>query len=636
MRSRTSGENTVLASEFRWYSLKLEIKDAFGSWVDWVGYTQAVTWGSDIDTPIVELRIRMRRDNGPDDSLSPFRGDSPLNSGGAAIDAGRAVRLSVATTEHGVAPAGGDYKLLFLGTIDSIDFGQSTMEIVARDQGGALVDAWIEEKSTYGAASMPLQDAMQDILDDWAPSVTLYVPVDPGFLLAAEFPQEKSSVWDALRALAGLIGWDLRYIWDDGTSAFRLTLLEPDRTKTTPDWTFAGDRYHDINRLSISRELVRNYIVVTFFNESTGLRESVFATDATSVARFGRRWMEIEEASDSPISTTVEAQALADAALSDLAWPVADKQATMPFFWALEIGDLLRFTANFVHSDEDLDLAVTGLQHELSVDASGKATYRTVPQLRGKPSGFYKDWIRRSLPHGRGAIDPPSDLALTSDDTTALATQDGQFVPQIKVEWTASPGPNLDHYEVRYKITADDEWTAAPNVPKDRTATFLQPVTDGENHTVQVRAVSKGNARSTWLSGTVDVSTQGSTPPETIGVVTGVFVEGGSNGTNDTPESAQATNLVSWTAVGPPLSYVMLFSYYSTEDEFGGVPTAFDAQGPFTLTEDDVVVYLDGYKVGSGDKYWTFNHLVQVYDSGDNPIASAWGNPMPRLLTVTI
>lgn len=415
MRTRTSPENTILAAAFRWHSIKLEIKDAAGVWQDLTEFVLSASFGADVDQPIAEARVQLRRDDGAD-SLSPFRSDSPLNSGGAAIDAGREIRISPATSAYGTAPSSGDFKQLFLGVIDTIDFAGSKMEVIARDMGGTLVDAWIEADTEYATdVGEPLEDVIQDVLDDWAPAVTLDTPLSPGFNVV-KYRQEKSSVFEVLRTLAGLPGWDIRYVWDDTTSAFQLMLFEPDRTKTTPDWTFAADRYFDITQLEISREFVRNYIVVTFTNASTGVRESVFAQDTTSIARFGRRWMEIEEASDSSIDTTIEAQALADAALSDLAWPIAEQEIEMPFFWPVDLGDLLRFTANDVHSDGDLDLAVTGYQHELSAKKE-----RTLIRVRGKPAGFYRDWIRRgSASPGQNATPVTGQLwTVVHGDSTA-------------------------------------------------------------------------------------------------------------------------------------------------------------------------------------------------------------------------
>lgn len=407
MRTRTGGENTILSAAVKAVkAVKVEIKDAAGAYQDWFSRLLSVSWGASVDQPIAELRLTLRRDSGPSASLSPFRGDSTLNIGGAAIDAGRDIKISPATTAWGVTPVSGDYKLLFQGKTADIDFANTAMEVIARDLGGALVKKQIKETSQVrDETGIPLEDVIQDLLDLWAPGTTLFTPVSPGFLVTSQ-DWGKGSLFEAIRTAAGSIGWDIRYLWDNGTSAFRLTLFEPDRTKTTPDWTIAKDRYFKITQLAIRADDVRNYIQVSFLNASTGLRETVFATDPTSVARFEEQWMEIVEADTSPINSTAEAQALADAALADLAWPIAEKAVEIPFFWPVEVGDLIRFTANAIHSDGDIDLAVSSFQHRLE-----RGTARTTLFLRGKPAGFYRDWIRRGKGEPPGPGTPPAGVA---------------------------------------------------------------------------------------------------------------------------------------------------------------------------------------------------------------------------------
>lgn len=391
MRTRTAPENTILDAAVKAVTaVRVEIRDAGGVYQDWFSRLLSGSWGASIDQPIAEVRLSLIRDSGPTASLSPFRGDSTLNTGGAAIDAGRAIRISPATTAWGTAAVSGDFKLLFDGKIGPIEFA-NRMEIIGRDLGGFLVTRQIKEDSEIrDPAGIPLEDLIQDILTEWAPGITLYTPTSPGFMVTSQ-NWGKGSLFDAIRTAAGGIGWDIRYLWDDATSAFRLTLFEPERTKTDPDWTLSANRYFSITQLGINPDNIRNYIQISFLNSATGQRDTVFATDTVSVGRFEEQWMEIVEGDDSPINSATEAQALADAALADLAWPIAEKQVEMPFFWPVEIGDLIRFNANGVHSVDDMDLAVTGYQHRLE-----RGVARTTLYVRGKPAGFYRDWIRRS------------------------------------------------------------------------------------------------------------------------------------------------------------------------------------------------------------------------------------------------
>src|SRR5690606_26354524 len=105
------------------------------------------------------------------------------------------------------------------------------------------------------------------------------------------------------------------------SGAFRLTFYEPPRNTTTPVAVIGPDQYIDVEDLAIDRAGIRNVISVSYRNAETGQRAEVVMTDARSIARYGRRWMQIQEADTSPIDTAEEAQALANAALSDLALP---------------------------------------------------------------------------------------------------------------------------------------------------------------------------------------------------------------------------------------------------------------------------------------------------------------------------
>lgn len=442
-RTLTAPEELIIDAAHRWHHTRLEIEDADGDFQDLTDFLDrdwvtSVSWGETIDEPISELRFDLIRESGSV-SLSPFRGDSLANDGGSAIDAGRGIRLYTATTEHGVAPVSGDWKLVFEGVIDSFDAAKS-FQGIARDLAGELVDRQIKERLQYGSEEgTPIETVMQDILDAWAPDFTLRTPIIPGFLITSYW-QDKMSVWDAIRTLAGLIGWDVRMRWDEDTSSFRLTFFEPDRDATLPVWTIRPDRYFDVTRLGVDRTNVRNVVRISYTDsENDDERAFVEDDDAASIARYGERWMEIEEASDSPINTEAEALQLLAAALSDLSTPTVEQEIEMPYFWKVQLGDFGRFEANDVHYDDDQDLAVTSIRHELSPGRE-----RTVLGVRGKPVGFYRDWIRRGLKRPRISIDiiPETDetkshgLLRLRARTTAISLNELRIRYQYKGEWT--------------------------------------------------------------------------------------------------------------------------------------------------------------------------------------------------------
>lgn len=105
---------------------------------------------------------------------------------------------------------------------------------------------------------------------------------------------------------------------------------------------------------------------------------------------------------------------------------------------------------------------------------------------------------------------PPTRVRLTSDESTALATQDGQFLPRIKIVWIPAAEPFLEKYETRYKLAADPDslYTAGPEPLPTEEQMFLTPVTDGAVMHFEIRAKNQLGVRSEWVGADVTVSTK--------------------------------------------------------------------------------------------------------------------------------
>lgn len=413
MRTVSAPELAVLAGLTREVTLRLKVQNGSGTMVDMSSWLESITPDEEIDRPVSGLTFHLRRDSGTTQSLSPFRADSTLNrlDDGATyspiLDLNRVVTFEAATTAIGAYPGVGDYKLLFKGTIDLIDFEESPIAVTCRDLGAPLVDRWIESKTYYGTGpGRAIELVKQDILDiAFGAGV---VPVNtigaPAFNVIT-YQQQRQSISDAQQALDQLRGWDSRYWWHEGTGTFRYTFQEPPRSKTVPDYTFDPSGYFDVTALNLELLDIRNVIEVTYRDQTTKERASVTRTDATSITKYGRRFMLIEEADDSPIDTLSEATTMADAALSDLKEPKASLEIELPFFWPCQLWDLYRFTANGVHFNTDQDLAVSSFRHDFTT-----GSHRTFLKLRGSPAGAYLNWLGRGGTIGGGVAQPPTPI----------------------------------------------------------------------------------------------------------------------------------------------------------------------------------------------------------------------------------
>lgn len=259
---------------------------------------------------------------------------------------------------------------------------------------GSVVDGgvtWTEQGScVYPGTGVAVQTVMQSILTDNGCSDTVSTPVSPGWLLLT-FKQQRQAVFDALRQLAQQIGWDLRYLYNSGAGV--LTFYQPTRTSPPVLYTFPKASVLRVEQAQIDISTVRNAVQVVYNNslnlDASGnpTRAVVVATDGTSIATYGRRFMEVSEDSTSKIDTTGEATTLATACVNDLSKPLMSFQPVTQFFPFVELNDFYTFKADGLHFDSDQSLAVIGISHHF--DTSSQNTTFT---LHGSPCSGYLSW----------------------------------------------------------------------------------------------------------------------------------------------------------------------------------------------------------------------------------------------------
>jgi hypothetical protein len=277
----------------------------------------------------------------------------------------------------------------------------------ARDLMSAVLLDWVQVASDVGGGpaldgspgtpGSPMADALHELFDAYdfgfnpslvgQTNIFLTVEGDPAFQILG-YKQPPGSRLEILRQIALQSGRDLRGRFGTGiygADVFVLTCYDPDRTKTTPDWTFDASRYYEVSSLRVSRNEVRNTIRSTPAGDRAA---AVQVIDNPSVLLYGRGFMELSEEVWSHIDTAEEALALANFALADLKEPKATCEVPLPYFWPLELSDLVRFEANNIHHDTPLDLAVTGFTHTLSEDGDASTVIRT----RGKPAAANREW----------------------------------------------------------------------------------------------------------------------------------------------------------------------------------------------------------------------------------------------------
>ena len=218
-------------------------------------------------------------------------------------------------------------------------------------------------------------------------SPQLSCPVSPGWYLG-EFRQSRTTVWDALQSLTRQLGWSLRYVWSESDSAFVLRLAPIDRAPSSTVATLSPDRYLDVKRAGRAIDGIRNAVQVCWWDAEdldavtkAPKQKKALVTDPTSITAFGRRWMEVAEASASGIATAAIASQFAAAMLSDLSTPTFEHELELLYAYALELNDFVLCLANGRHYDLDQSLAVVSLRHRLE-----QGSQRTTVGMRGKPT----------------------------------------------------------------------------------------------------------------------------------------------------------------------------------------------------------------------------------------------------------
>lgn len=418
MRTRTTAERNAIKAARVNHHIKVEVENVNRSWIDLtnlfgVNWLEAVEWGEELEQACATFALSLRRDTTDtnDLSIAPPIGGSPLNrnnAGGYAplLDGGRNVRITTAVTAAGVAPVSGDWKLMLIGPIDSVDWTSNPVRVSGRDLGGWLVDRFIEEERAY-ATDVPtaMEDVMQQLINDWPPfggAPTLIVPTSPAWMInnVNENKQSRKPLLEALQQDWALsIGWACRYRFD-ASDNYGLTLYEPDRADTTPDDTFAPSEYRDITAINQGIADVRNKVKgIAFKPDKTRLEYT--KEDATSQNLYGVRFMEIALAPGDNVDSMTELQRLCDAACADLKDPYATHEMETLYFWPVQLHDVYAFLANGDHYDSDQTLSVVGFRHRF---ANGEGV--TTITCSGKVKGAFRMWFRRGWGYKPGL--PPS------------------------------------------------------------------------------------------------------------------------------------------------------------------------------------------------------------------------------------
>lgn len=354
-----------------------------------------------------------------------FGPDVPL------LDLYRRIKVFVAVAPHLASPDDSDYKIIFDGRIDAIDYTDSTRIVLQlRDLGGTLLqDRFVEGENTYfGAADGPevnFEVLLVRLLNEYVPDVVLWskngtvadtfnTPVDnPGTYQSRVLEANYKPVMTLVNEYLSAIGWDARMRYTAQTDGYVYMAKETDRQATTSlQDMYPGQDYVAVNDASLNITMMRNVVQIAYWSKANKV-EIVEARDNTSITRYGRRWMLIQEGKGSLINTQTEAQKMADDILHDLKNPYITHAITVPYvMWHVELNDLIKFKADNIYFHDDTSLAVVEYTFEIDKDGA-----RTKLGTRGKPAGKFYNWSRREQTYSDLVV----GLRITDTTTNTVA-----------------------------------------------------------------------------------------------------------------------------------------------------------------------------------------------------------------------
>ena len=421
-----------------------------------VDFLEECSVDASLDAPVDQARVRLKRQVLLA-SLAPLQVDSPLNHLGGAyeplIRSGRPVVVEVAVCPLGQEPQVADWVEVFRGRMDTPRDSGESLEFSARDYAGLLQDVCIEEEREYGAdAGVPVQSVMQSILNDNGQSAFgLYTPVDPEWAVG-RFLQKKEPVLEALRALAGQLGADVKYRWSPVANAFALSFYMPDREATAPMWTYGPADYTALPDVELPWEDVRTAVTGYFYDsldrDAAGQPKKKRVdrdAGAAALAAYGRRWMEISLGDKDNIDTLPEMERLLEAAMADLGQPPLAVSFEVPLHPGLELGDMVRLLPNGVQYSGEQTAAVVQWTHTFSRDSA-----KTRVSLRGKPALAPRVWLEKET--GRPGQPPTTPFTGPQPPAVTAATPlPCGFAVNLA---PATNGPDTTEYELHVSTTS--------------------------------------------------------------------------------------------------------------------------------------------------------------------------------------
>lgn len=447
MRTLTAAQTQVLKLPTYQACIRVLVDRGDGTMVDLTNFlgenwVKTVKWSENIDDVAATFTVTLWREkyfNSLAPSVAASQANNQTGSYVPLLFVGRKIEIDTAVLPYDVQPISGDWIVSFQGYIDQVDPSKVDFEIEldGRDLSAKVADRWAESSIVASPLGVALETSMQnDVLTGifaagGGGAPTLFTPSSPGWILSSPYVmQPGQGCLDQLSQMAAQIGWDVRYYWDNGTSAFRLTLQQPLRSSPTSLQTFQVYQLTGAEQDETDISWVRNVVTVGYSNASPpagtlpgGAYLSPFSpitvTSAASISKYGRRFCAIGLGATSNILDSTHASALANAVLADLQDPMMTLQVDLQFRPEVQLMDYYTFAAPTPWWDSAQSLAVQAISHEFDLPGDDGQNARAFTTLTcwGSPSTSPRNWHESMT--GNGTAPPVKNNAPATPTITA-------------------------------------------------------------------------------------------------------------------------------------------------------------------------------------------------------------------------
>lgn len=339
MLSASTGFKNAISASNRKYDIKVEItRNDVGSSPINIS-DRVISYQCTHDFESRNGRLSLEIDN-YDYQLSPMNRTSSLNLRAGIydplFDSNHKVELYEGVKVNGVF----EYVKKFEGYLgDDIQASSSpTLSLSCRDKSKLLQDTYIYQGPSYSL--MLVEDVIQDLLKEFVPhlNITLQVLNPTKYMIGrpdGPYTAKEVNLWDAIQLLADSASQELRFL-EDGS----LVLRKIDRDFGNKPANINLDLSSLISdSMGISDADVRNHIVIKVQGYDT-----ITKKDDASIAKYGRRYMEVHRSMSDIITNVEQAHELGQSILRDLRYANPNETAEIALHPLIQVGDIVKIT----------------------------------------------------------------------------------------------------------------------------------------------------------------------------------------------------------------------------------------------------------------------------------------------------